>query len=138
LKRLAEARQFQGRIRFHGWLQRADVDAMLAGSDALVFPSTVEGLPLALLEGLKSGLAVVASDLPPLRDLVENGRNGFLLEPNALESWITPLRKLLADPATLLAMRRESWKLASRFDLENIASEYESVYQRICRICQSK
>ena len=134
LKRFVEARQLQDQIRFHGWLQRAEVDAMLAGSDALVFPSTVEGLPLALLEGLKFGLAIVASDLPPLRDLVEDGRNGFLLEPNALESWTTSLRKLLADPAALLAMRRESWKLASRFDLENIAGRYESVYWRILSI----
>jgi glycosyltransferase involved in cell wall biosynthesis len=143
LKRFAEARQLQSRIRFHGWLQRADVDAMLAGSDALAFPSTVEGLPLALLEGLKFGLAIVASDLPPLRDLVENGRNGFLLEPNTLERWTTPLGKLLADPAGLLAMRRESWKMASRFDLEHIAGEYEKVYssissiRRIRRTCQS-
>ena len=135
LKRFAETQRLQDRIRFHGWLQRADVDAMLAGSDALMFPSTVEGLPLALLEGLKFGLAIVASDLPPLRDLVENGRNGFLLEPNHAESWIAPLRKWLADPAALLAMRRESWKMAVRFDLERIAGEYEKVYGQIRRAC---
>lgn len=134
LKRFAEDRQLRGRIRFHGWLQRAEVDAMLAGSDALVFPSTVEGLPLALLEGLKFGLAIVASDLPPLSDLVENGRNGVLLEPDTLESWTIPLRKLLADPAALVAMRRESWKMASRFDLERIAGEYEKVYRSISSI----
>lgn len=137
LKRFTEARQLWGRVRFHGWLQRAEVDAMLAGSDVLVFPSTVEGLPLALLEGLKFGLAIVASDLPPLRDLVENGRNGHLLPPNSLEGWISQLRKLLPDPDRLLAMRRESWMMASRFDLENIADEYEGVYRRVRRTCQS-
>jgi glycosyltransferase involved in cell wall biosynthesis len=140
LKRFADDRQLWDRVRFHGWLQRADVDAMLAGSDALVFPSTVEGLPLALLEALKFGLAIVASDLPPLRDLVEEGRNGLLLEPDDAENWITQLRKLLADPAALLAMRRESWKMAARFDLEKIAGEYERVYssiRRIRRTCQS-
>ncbi|MBV9490944.1 MAG: glycosyltransferase family 4 protein [Verrucomicrobia bacterium] len=131
LKRFVEAQRLWSKVRFHGWLQRAEVDALLTASDVLMIPSTVEGLPLALLEGLKFGLAIVASDLPPLRDLVEPGRNGFLVDTGRAEAWTARLREVLADASMLLEMRRHSWRLAKRFDLETITDEYERVYRRV-------
>ncbi|HEY0791602.1 MAG TPA: glycosyltransferase family 4 protein, partial [Chthoniobacterales bacterium] len=125
---LAERGGIGRRVRFHGWLGRTEVDAMLAGSEILVFPSLVEGLPLALLEGLKFGLALAASDLPPLRELVETGQNGILITPGDRDAWIVRVRDLINDPTRVLQMRQAGWALANQFDLERITDRYEAVF----------
>ncbi len=131
LRRFAAAQRWDEKVRFHGWRERGEVDALLAGSDLLVFPSTVEGLPLAVLEALKFGLGVLASDLPPLRDLIKAGANGRLLPASDEAAWTTALRDTLADPARVLGWRQASWRLAERFDLEKVTDAYEGVFRRV-------
>ena len=60
---------------------RDDISALLAASDLFVFPSLTEGLGVAVVEAVAAGLPVVAYDLPPLRDMVTDGRNGVIATP---------------------------------------------------------
>ena len=67
---VAEAIHFLGR--------RRDVADLLAASDLFLFPSLYEGLPLAVLEAMATGLPVVASDCTSLPELIESGKHGLL------------------------------------------------------------
>ncbi len=118
------------RVRLTGWLAAPQVQRVLAGADALVMPSLSEGLPLAAIEALKHGLAIVASDIPGLRDVLANGVNGLVFPVRDIAALAQKLGALLASPDTLLAMRRASWDKAQAFDLTRIAGEYERILLR--------
>lgn len=70
--------------------------------------------PVKLFEAMAAGRAVVASDLPPIREIVVDGVNGLLVEPEDLDGWIAAVKRLSLDPD--LATRLAS---AARSDAKN-------------------
>lgn len=73
--RVAE-RGVGGCVHFTGF--REDRLALLRGFDALVLPSTLEGIPRCLMEAMAAGVPVVATDIPGTRDLIVDGESGLL------------------------------------------------------------
>ena len=65
---------------------RADADAWLPTFDFLIVPSFTEGQGLVVLEAFRAGVPVIASDIAPLRELVEEGRTGWLCDPRDPQS----------------------------------------------------
>ena len=119
-------------VAIAGWLAASAVQEVLRNSDVLVMPSLSEGLPVAAIEGLRHGLAIVASDVPGLHDVVEDGRNGFrvpLHDPPAL----TRALNAVLDPEPLAAMRDASWRKVQAFELEGIVDQYEAVLRRAAK-----
>ena len=82
-------------VHFLGW--RSDIPELLRVSDIFALPSRWEGMPLAILEAMASGLPVVASDIPGNRHLVENNKYGFLFTSDDSYSLASCLIKLLRN-----------------------------------------
>jgi glycosyltransferase involved in cell wall biosynthesis len=116
------------RVRFRGWLNQTEVENALRESSVFLLPSSVEGLSLALLEALRAGTLIVASDIPAVRSVIENGREGFLLPVNDHRTWIDALQKLLTNPPLRLQLRQNAWHAAERFDIDEVAAAYERVF----------
>ncbi|MCI0716197.1 MAG: glycosyltransferase [Chlorobi bacterium] len=57
---------------------RHDIDKFYNGIDLYVMPSAVEGFGLALAEAMACGKIVIASDIPPFKEIINDGQNGFL------------------------------------------------------------
>ncbi len=129
VRSLIHDERLSDRIACAGWLAAPEVDRILLESSVLCMPSTSEGMPVAAIEALRRGLAIVASDIPGLHDVVAGGVNGFITpsgDARALESKL----RLLCDPAgPLEAMRLESWKKAAEFAIPAIVTQYEAVLQ---------
>ena len=121
------------RIALTGWLAPAQVHACLADGDILCMPSVSEGLPIVGVEALKFGLAIVASDIPGLRDVIDDGVNGGLVPVGDLEAFAGKLRQLLENESALATMKRASWEKARRFDLSCVAHEYAHVLAEAAR-----
>ena len=117
-----------GRVLLHGWLSESDVARVMARSDILLMTSLHEGLPMVAIEALQWGLAIVGSQIGGLRDVVDEGRNGFLCEQTAT-GFADKLKTLVTTPTLLEQMRRASREKAAEFDLEKIVSAYEGVLQ---------
>jgi len=66
------------RINFLGW--KDDIDKILPDYDVFVLPSLWEGMPLAILEAMSSGLPCLVTNIPGNKDLVKDGFNGYLFE----------------------------------------------------------
>lgn len=75
LQQQVETAGLQAHVHFLGW--RTDISDLLRVSDIFVLPSRWEGMPLAILEAMGSGLPAVVSDIPGNRHLVENEKQGF-------------------------------------------------------------
>jgi glycosyltransferase involved in cell wall biosynthesis len=122
------------RVALPGWIAGTEVERLLCTADAFLLPSNSEGLPVAAVEALKNGLAVFASDIPGVHDVVAaDGTNGARLPTGQLEAWVDSLRAVLAQPASLLPLRQASWDKARDFDLQRIATEYETVLKAAAR-----
>ncbi len=120
-----------GRVIMHGWISNAKVAELMAEADILLMPSSNEGLSMVAIEALQHGLAIVASQIGGMRDVVEEGRNGFLCELSP-DAFAQKLRVLLADASQLERMRHASRQMAGAFDLEKTVDAYERVLRDCC------
>jgi len=84
------------RVRFLG--RRDDVPALLAAADALVLPSSIEGLPLVVLEAMAAGKPVVASSVGGTPEAVVDRETGLLVPPKDVEALVRAIDVLLGDP----------------------------------------
>jgi glycosyltransferase involved in cell wall biosynthesis len=93
------------RVRFHGSLPEPDVAALLDRADLFVLASIVErtgfmeGIPVALMEALATGVPVVSTRLSGIPELVRDGETGLLAEPGDAASLRAALERAIADPA---------------------------------------
>jgi glycosyltransferase involved in cell wall biosynthesis len=116
-------------IHFLG--NRSDVAALLAASNVFVLPSLWEGLPMALIEAMASGLPVIATLVSGSQQVVEQGRSGILVPPGE----VTPLRQamedLLADPerARLLGKAAQR-RIEEAYSARRQAEEHLVLYRR--------
>jgi glycosyltransferase involved in cell wall biosynthesis len=83
-------------IIFLGGMKNLEVKKFLAESAFMVFPSTLyEGMPLTILEAMSVGTPVLASNLGPRNEIIENGINGILYNVNDRESFIKGAESLI-------------------------------------------
>jgi glycosyltransferase involved in cell wall biosynthesis len=129
IQRLGLAERFD----LPGWVDPKDVLGCFDASDILFMPSLSEGLPVVGVQAMAKGLALLVTRVGGWADLVEEGRNGFLVAPGDEAGFAAALRRLLADPGALLAFRQSSRALAAKFDLEKIVSAYEQVLEEVSR-----
>ncbi|MCK9588269.1 MAG: glycosyltransferase family 4 protein [Terrimicrobiaceae bacterium] len=115
------------RVNLMGWVAESSMRDVLARSDVLLMPSTSEGNPVAAIEALKHGVAILGSDIGGLSDLIENGKNGFAVSIETPAIFQEKLAVLASHPDILHKMKTQSLELATRFDLENIATDFESL-----------
>ena len=78
---------------------RSDVAELLGRSDVMVFPSRPqgEGMPGVLIEGGLCGLPIVATDVPGVRSVIEDGTTGFIVDPEDLDDMVAALSRLVED-----------------------------------------
>jgi glycosyltransferase involved in cell wall biosynthesis len=115
-------------VRFRGY--SSDVAQFLAGIDASVLCSTSEGLPLGVLESMAAALPIVGTDVGGVRDLLEEGRCGWIVPPSNPDSLA---RAMLAAAETPVAECRAMGLRARTHVVENysqarMTEEYEKLF----------
>lgn len=95
VRRLAESLGLADRISFMGF--QRDVSRLLAASHAFVLASRWEGFPRSILEAMRAGLPVVASDVGGVSEAVTDGETGFLVPPQSSDALESRLRELLSS-----------------------------------------
>jgi glycosyltransferase involved in cell wall biosynthesis len=127
-KELAIQLGISQRVRFLG--SQSQPERYLADSDIFVLCSDFEGLPLTILEAMRAGLAVVASDVGGIAEAVENGRTGLLTttDRNLSEALTT----LLENPELREKMGREGRKIfLDKFLLEQMLAHTLKIYEDV-------
>ena len=118
------------RVTFTGEVPWAQVSTYLAAADVFVFPSRFEGLPNAVLEAMAAGLPVVASDIPPHHEMIEDGWTGFLA------SSATAMTRIVSNLAANPDRREKIGAAARAFVREHLSSEacaqaFNALYRRV-------
>lgn len=115
------------------WPFRLDVPDILAAADIFVLPSLWEGLPIGLLEAMSMGKAVLATRVDGTKEVVQNGRNGILVETTDL---VNDLSSALVRLAGDTSLRKELGQHAmetvnERFNAAVMTRSIEAVYQNM-------
>lgn len=114
-------------VRFLG--TRDDVYQLLAAADVFVLPSVSEGMPMALLEALGMGVAVVASNLTGISDVVEDGRHGLLTPPGKPDSLAHAVIRLLENQALRVNLSQSGMQLVRQeYTVDRMCERYEALF----------
>ena len=120
----------QSRVDFLGW--QDDLRGFYRSIFAFVSLSHKEGLPYGVLDALAAGLPVVLSDIPGHRELVEHGRNGYLVAPSDPAAVGGTLRRVYSDRAFRAAAGAAGRELIrTRFSLSQMQSRHAALYEEL-------
>ena len=101
-----------------------DIPAILKVTDIVALPSFVEGLPMIILEAMASKVPVVASAVGGIPEMIQEGKNGFLVPPKDSESLAEKLLVLINDKDL-----RKTMGEAARKDVEESFTETEMIHR---------
>lgn len=126
----AERLGLASRVRFLG--TRSDVPALLARAQVFVLVSNWEGFPLTIVEAMRAGLPVVASDVGGSREAVVDGETGFLV-PRGDENMLRErLRRLLLDAELRARMGAAGYtRFRANFTLDQMLEKTKRVYYQV-------
>lgn len=127
LERLSEEFGLGGQIRFLG--EQKNGWAFLAAADIAVMTTAYEGLGNVVPEALAAGVPVVVSDADGPRDVVTEGREGFLVPPGDIAGMAARILQLARDPELRARMGLEGKRKAEEFDGNRILRQYVSVIE---------
>jgi glycosyltransferase involved in cell wall biosynthesis len=118
-------------IIFTGELRGGRLAEIVRRAGLFVLPSVVEGLPLAMLEAMREGIPIVASDIPSHQQLIGNER-GRLFTAGNLKSCQESLVWALNHPSAMTAMAQNAQNYVQRYHSWNqITTDNLSLYQRL-------
>ena len=113
LEKLSVDLDLRGRVKFLGALRNDDLPRVYQRAGIVIFPSVVsddgdrEGFGLVLVEAMGCGCVTVVSDLPAMRDIVNQGLNGIVVAQKDAKGISQAVRQLMQDPKLSGAMARE-------------------------------
>ena len=111
---------------------REDTDELLQALDIFVLPSLSEGIPMALLEAMAATRAVVASRVGGIPEIVEDGFEGFLVEPMDVDGLAERCRRLIESPDIARKMGEQARRRVERdFSATAMADRVASVYNEL-------
>jgi glycosyltransferase involved in cell wall biosynthesis len=105
----------------------------LAEADIFLLPSKFEGLPMAMLEAMAAGCVPVVSDVGSIPTVIEDGHNGFLVEPGNLTQIVGKLKVLLSENEIGWDELRENSRKTVRenFDFKDYIVNLEKIYSEV-------
>jgi glycosyltransferase involved in cell wall biosynthesis len=109
-----------------------DVAPFYAAFDALVLPSSNEGTPVSAIEALAAGRPVVATRVGGVPDVVQEGEDGFLVEPGATDELADRLAELAGDPALRERMGEAGRaRVLPRYAVERLVDDIDRLYRSL-------
>jgi glycosyltransferase involved in cell wall biosynthesis len=123
-------RQCADRITLAGPVPRERLPELLAKASICIYPSHMEALPIAWVEGLAMGKAVVGANAGPGPEVIEDGVSGVLCDPHDPQSIAAALLRLLPDRELRRRMGAAARERAERlFSLEKLVHENIAYYR---------
>lgn len=147
LQQLVKDLGLKNHVSFPGY--RQDILEICPCADIFIFPSFQEGLPMALLEAMASGLPVICSDIRGSRDLMEPiniasqesaslpvglqpCKGGYMIQKaDDADAYAEALALILRKPESMNSMKQANVLRAQQFSMEQVSARMEKIYQRI-------
>jgi glycosyltransferase involved in cell wall biosynthesis len=120
------------RISMPGWQSAGQVASLLGSASILVLPSYHEVMPMAVLEAMARGIAIVTTPVGAVPEILRHGESALLIPPGAPDRLAEALARLIDNPADRIRLgeaARAVW--AARLDATITASALQSIYRQL-------
>ncbi|MEM9251792.1 MAG: glycosyltransferase family 4 protein [Planctomycetota bacterium] len=135
MERLAEALEIDA--VFAGFCEEVEPWRRAAG--VAVVPSHAEPLGLVVLEAMRSGVAVIGSDVGGIPEMIVEGETGLLCPPDDVRAWASAMARLIESPAECAAMgRRGRRRVEAEFGLARQIERVVGVYEQVTAVAATK
>jgi glycosyltransferase involved in cell wall biosynthesis len=129
LRTTIRARGLADRVHICGDVATADLPALMQSATLFLYPSTIEGFGMPIVEALSAGIPVIAASGGHLDDA--GGPGTRYVSPGDPAAWAAAIRELLGDTATQDRMRSAGAEYAQRFDGANVAAQLIGIYSAL-------
>jgi len=136
LMKLSKELQMGKHVVFTGYIE--DVPGTIHAIDVLVVPSFTEGSPIVILEAKASGIATIASNIPGIKEIINDGESGLLVNPNKTNEIKDALEILFKNPALRRRLADGAAHEASDYDQNKNFLSLREIYASICTAWPSK
>jgi len=109
---------------------RADIPDILKAADVFAFPSKREGLGLAALEAMASGLPIITSNVHGIVDYSISGITGFTCKPTDIQGFANAIDVLLKDESLRFRMGAHNQEVVQRFELKKALLLMKKIYRK--------
>jgi glycosyltransferase involved in cell wall biosynthesis len=116
-------------VSFTGMVNKVEI--ILQDVGVVVLPSHREGFPVSLLEASAMKCALIASDVGANAELVETGKNGYLIEKGDYKSLYASMRKCIESPDKVREMGEYAYQKVQQYDLETMTKGYDQIYDEL-------
>jgi glycosyltransferase involved in cell wall biosynthesis len=121
------APETRSRVSVVPFIKREDMPELYLEHDIFVFPSLMEGMPLALLEAMATAMPVVTTETCGMADVVEDGHNGLLVPPSNTEKLVEATDRLCESLELREQLGREAQQTMRRYTWERVTQKLEMV-----------
>jgi glycosyltransferase involved in cell wall biosynthesis len=122
--------RLEDHVIFYGYVN--DLNTRLKTMDVIVVPSSGEAFGIVFLEAFAAGVPVVAFDLPAGNEIIGNGYNGLLAEPQNTDSLAMKIDQLCKERELYIRIRDQAFRsLKEKFSLKRMVSQYNAFYESV-------
>jgi glycosyltransferase involved in cell wall biosynthesis len=118
-------------VHYLGYQSKQNLLSLIRGSDLLIQPSLEEGMSSTLLEAMACGTCILASNIEGISEIVENNKNGLLVEPNNSDELLNKILDLLPKKEKRLMMANEGLEIVKKYDWKRVGNLYLNFYESL-------
>jgi glycosyltransferase involved in cell wall biosynthesis len=127
LEEMGQKLGIASRVRFLGFVK--DMPELYQSLDLLLLTSHFEGTPLTVLEAMAMGVPVVASQVDGVKEVLEDGRDGYLAPPGNREAFVEKVCRVLQDRSLRQKLSQVGQeKVGRHFSAEAMVHQVEALY----------
>ncbi|WP_042345880.1 glycosyltransferase family 4 protein [Bacillus massiliigorillae] len=110
---------------------RTDIAELCHSADLFVFPSLQEGLPVALMEAMATGLPIICSNIRGNTDLIDECKGGYFVNPKDIRGIAEQINKLAMNKDLRVALGAYNTEAIKKFDINNVKPIMENIYKSL-------
>ena len=132
LKRLSKSYGVEKNVIFKGNISEEEKLELLSKAKLFLFPSSLEGFGISVIEAMACGDVVIVNDVEPLNKVVKDSKNGFAL-PLSEKKWAIQILKILRNEKLRKVIEKNAIKTARKYDIKKTSKQVEKIYKSIIR-----
>ena len=126
---IIEQKGLEKNIKLLGY--RKDIGEILSITDICTASSLREGLPLNIIECMYMGIPVIATDNRGHRELIKDGKNGYIVKSPNIDIYKNRLEELIENPELRKKLGEKSKKMSEKYTIKNVIKDMEKIYKEI-------
>jgi glycosyltransferase involved in cell wall biosynthesis len=118
-------------VEWYGWLAGEEREEVLGAASIFILASSSEGLPVALLEAMSAGLAIVATEVGGVPDVVDDGVEALLVAPEDPAALAGAIARIAADDPLRERLGRAARARAAEMGVDSVAERIDALYRAL-------